>query len=439
MNDRDSDSDIYKTIGEGISFRGANLWVLIFAIFIASLGLNINSTAVIIGAMLISPLMGPIIGIGLSVGINDFDLLKKSLINYIVATIISVLTAALFFLISPYSGVKSELLARTSPTLYDVLIALFGGAAGIVALSKGGKGNVIPGVAIATAIMPPLCTAGYGIAHLSAKFFLGAIYLYFINCVFIAVATYIGTRMMKFKHVHFIEEKSYKRVRKYIIGIVALTIIPAIFMTIKIVRDGYFNSNVSNFVSSQIKYPGTQIISQTANKTNKILEIVAVGREIPQKTINEAEAFLERYKLKGYKLQVIQGSQSDSLLKLNSELISLTTSSSQKDITIHEQATEIAELEKRVNYLQRYDKLGSELIGEINIFLKQVNSITLSNVIENLSDGSKKNFIQAVITLKGNSTLNSDDLSKLQELIKKRCNEDASIGEKLEVRVVVLD
>ena len=158
-----NEEETIQQISSGVTFHGANLWILVFAIFIASLGLNVNSTAVIIGAMLISPLMGPIVGMGLSVGINDSRLLSRSLKNYLVATTISVITATIYFLLTPLTEAQSELLARTSPTLYDVLIALCGGAAGILALSVGGKGNVIPGVAIATALMPPLCTAGYGL------------------------------------------------------------------------------------------------------------------------------------------------------------------------------------------------------------------------------------------------------------------------------------
>ena len=164
MPDMEDRAEIVSQISQGVSFKGANLWVLIFAIFIASLGLDVNSTAVIIGAMLISPLMGPIIGMGLAIGINDIDLLRRSYRNFGVATLISVLTATVYFLITPLGEAQSELLARTSPTIYDVLIATFGGAAGITALCTKGKGNVIPGVAIATALMPPLCTAGFGLA-----------------------------------------------------------------------------------------------------------------------------------------------------------------------------------------------------------------------------------------------------------------------------------
>ena len=167
--------EVVDNICRGVDFRGTNLWVLIFATFVASLGLNVNSTAVIIGAMLISPLMGPIMGMGLSVGINDFDLLKRSVRNFGFMVLVSILTSTLYFVVSPLSGAQSELLARTVPTTYDVLIAFFGGLAGIVAQSRRDRtSTVIPGVAIATALMPPLCTAGYGLATLQLNYFLGA-------------------------------------------------------------------------------------------------------------------------------------------------------------------------------------------------------------------------------------------------------------------------
>ena len=171
LSDKEDERQVVEHVSAGVEFRGTNLWILMCAIMIASLGLNVNSTAVIIGAMLISPLMGPIIGMGLSVGIGDFDLLKRALKNYGVATLISVVTATVYFLISPLSEARSELLARTSPSLYDVLIAFFGGAAGVLALTTKSKGQVIPGVAIATALMPPLCTAGYGLATAQWSYF----------------------------------------------------------------------------------------------------------------------------------------------------------------------------------------------------------------------------------------------------------------------------
>lgn len=179
--DKSQEDQIVEDIQASVEFRGMNLWVLIFAIFIASIGLNMNSTAVVIGAMLISPLMGPIIGLGVGVGINDFDLIKRALKNIGVATIISLLTSTAYFLVSPLSDASSELLSRTTPTIWDVFIAFFGGLAGIIAYTNKQKGNVIPGVAIATALMPPLCTAGYGIATGNLSF-----WVHFISTLSIA-------------------------------------------------------------------------------------------------------------------------------------------------------------------------------------------------------------------------------------------------------------
>ncbi|MDE6460535.1 MAG: TIGR00341 family protein, partial [Paramuribaculum sp.] len=188
-----------QSIRDGVSFRGTNILILIIAILIASLGLNTNSTAVIIGAMLISPLMGPIIGLGLGVGVHDYDLIKRCLRNLVMAAGFSVLASTIYFLISPVNEGHSELLARTSPTIYDVLIGFFGGAAGIIGLGSKNKGNVIPGVAIATALMPPLCTAGYGIATWQLNYFFGAFYLFLINSIYIAFATFIGVKLFKYK------------------------------------------------------------------------------------------------------------------------------------------------------------------------------------------------------------------------------------------------
>jgi len=233
---RDDEAVVIAQIRESVNFRGVNSWVLIFAIFIASLGLNVNSTAVIIGAMLISPLMGPIIGLGLAIAINDLELLKQSFRNLAAATLISVLTATVYFYITPLDEAQSELLARTSPTIYDVLIALFGGAAGILALSmKGRGGNVLPGVAIATALMPPLCTAGYGLATGQPSFFFGAFYLFFINTVFIGLATFLGVRLMKFTPKAEMDKTRFAKVRKYIIAVVVLTMLPATYITFNII------------------------------------------------------------------------------------------------------------------------------------------------------------------------------------------------------------
>ena len=306
---------VVAEITQGVSSRGANLWILIFAIFTASLGLNVNSTAVIIGAMLISPLMGPIIGMGLAVGINDPDLLRRAAKNYTLATLISVLTAMVYFLISPLGEAQSELLARTSPTIYDVLIAFFGGAAGIVALAtRGGKsGNVLPGVAIATALMPPLCTAGYGLATGQLRYFFGAFYLYFINTVFIALATIIGVRLMRFTPHSFLTPERAKRARHMLTLIVIATALPALWMTADIVRSSITAANLRSFVKGELTQPGTQILSSDLDRGERTLRIVAVGRELSEQRQQEAAARLSDYGLSDYQLSVIQGVQSDSI------------------------------------------------------------------------------------------------------------------------------
>jgi len=218
----DNPDFVYEEIKKGIVFKGTNLWILIFAVIVASIGLNMNSTAVIIGAMLISPLMGPINGIGFSLATYDFDLFKRSVKNFSFAILSSLAASTAYFLLSPISTAHSELLARTSPTIYDVLIALFGGSAGIVAINSKQKGNVIPGVAIATALMPPLCTAGYGIAIGQLNFFFGAFYLFTINTIFIAISSLWITRIIKFPIRNIIENTKRKKIKKIINAIVII-------------------------------------------------------------------------------------------------------------------------------------------------------------------------------------------------------------------------
>ena len=296
-----------ESIRNGVEFKGTNLWILIFATFIASLGLNVNSTAVIIGAMLISPLMGPIMGVGLAVGLNDFELMKRSLKSYLVATLFSVITATIYFAFTPLDEVQSELLARTSPTIYDVFIALVGGLAGIVALATKEKGNVIPGVAIATALMPPLCTAGFGLATGNLLYFLGAFYLYFINSVFISLATYIGVRVMHFQRKQFVDKVREKLVRKYIIGIAIATMCPAVYLTYNIVRETIYQSSANSFITSELQFPDTQVLSREISFDKREIKVVLIGKEVSDDQLQAARHKLAEYKLNDTKLSVFQG------------------------------------------------------------------------------------------------------------------------------------
>ena len=241
--------DAAQRIKSGIWFRGPNVWILAFSIVIASAGLNVNSTAVIIGAMLISPLMGPIIGLGLALGTNDVDLLKLAAKNLLVMVVISLIASTLFFLLSPLELINpTELQARTRPTIYDVLIALFGGLAGILENSRKERGTVIAGVAIATALMPPLCTAGYGLSCLHFKFFFGAMYLFIINTVFITLATYVMVKYLRFKAVSGLDPVVAKKRRNTISALIAVVVIPSIISAIGMIQDNNFERNVEAFV-----------------------------------------------------------------------------------------------------------------------------------------------------------------------------------------------
>ena len=278
--DKSQEGQIVDDIRKSVEFRGMNLWVLIFAIFIASIGLNMNSTAVVIGAMLISPLMGPIIGLGVGVGINDFGLIKKALRNLGVATVISLIASTAYFSISPLSDASSELLSRTTPTIWDVFIAFFGGLAGIIAYTNKQKGNVIPGVAIATALMPPLCTAGYGIATGSLTFFLGAFYLYFINSIFIAIATYLMVKYQRFSLYNFVDAQTERRVRRSIALVVILTIGPSIFMGYQIVTKTFYEQNAINFINNEFDFPDTQIVGRAIDPKERKIELLLFGEKL---------------------------------------------------------------------------------------------------------------------------------------------------------------
>lgn len=243
--DKAEDEEIERRIRDGVELSGATPWILIFAIFVASVGLNVNSTAVIIGAMLISPLMGPIMGAGLGVAVYDFDLVKRALFNLGIATLISLIVSTLYFSASPLQDAQSELLARTTPTIWDVLIALFGGLAGIIGVTRNEKSSVIPGVAIATALMPPVCTAGFGVASGQWAFVGGALYLYTINCVFIALATVIGIRLLRLKRHRFADERSERRVKLSLLIIALGTAIPSAYFAVKLVSNEVFKSNAN--------------------------------------------------------------------------------------------------------------------------------------------------------------------------------------------------
>ncbi len=296
-----------QTILENIPFRGHTAWLLIFSIMVASVGLNANSTPVVIGAMLISPLMGPIMGIGYAVGTNDVDTFRKSALNFLIMVVLSVLTSFIYFKITPLTGASHELLARTSPTFFDVMIAFFGGLAGIVALTRKGFFNVISGVAIATALMPPLCTAGYGLAVGNMHFLAGALYLFLINSFYIALATFIVIKYLHFPVAKYMNSAKRRRLSRVVYFLALLVMIPSIWSLLQMYRGEIYRQAAQQFVDRTIRYEGTQIVKADINPGQKNIRLYLIGETVPRDIIEEWKKQLNRQpKLAGTTLAVYQ-------------------------------------------------------------------------------------------------------------------------------------
>lgn len=319
--DRDTTMEIVK---RDISFKGHNAWILVFSIFVASIGLNVSSTAVVIGAMLISPLMGPIVGVGFSVAINDVDTLKRSLVNLGVMVGLSVLTAYLYFLASPIKEATPELVARTYPTILDVLVAIFGGTALIIAKTKKGAiASVIMGVAIATALMPPLCTVGYGLAIGNWEYAGGALYLFSINSVFIALSTFVVSKLLRFPLVKYVNSKRRKNTARLASLIAILVMIPSIILFVNLLSEQVFLSKTKDFVQQVIKYPGTEVVKFSQDYKTKIVDIYLIGKPVPQEEIDQWMAQIKSVKeLENTVLRVHQGTDQSSEMaeRLSSEV-----------------------------------------------------------------------------------------------------------------------
>lgn len=380
-SDQASEEETIHNIESGIVFQGAKLWVLILAIFVASLGLNTNSTAVIIGAMLISPLMGPILGMGLSAGIHDFVLLKKAFRNYFVATLFSVATACLYFMLTPVHDAQSELLARTSPTIFDVLIAFVGGLAGIIGLSSKSQrtGNVIPGVAIATALMPPLCTVGFGLATANWLYAAGALYLYLINTVFISLATYIGVEFIFKFNKRTQLASSAERKFKYILAVLGVfVIIPSLYLTVMMVHQSIFEDNVHRFFKEEVVYKNTHLINSDIDYKNRRVQLVLMGEEIDSAEIRNLKDKLPYYHLSDVNLTVVQGSAG-----ITEEAVQNMVRSTQEHSLVTaqmlSQANEHAKvLEDELASYHRLESLVGEILPEMKALYPQVTSLTLA-------------------------------------------------------------
>lgn len=415
--DKDNEALIVESIRNGVEFKGTNLWILIFAIFIASLGLNVNSTAVIIGAMLISPLMGPIMGVGLAIGQNDFELLKRSLKSYLVATVFSVITSTIYFSLTPLDEVQSELLARTSPTIYDVLIALCGGLAGIIALST--KENVIPGVAIATALMPPLCTAGFGLATGNLLYFLGAFYLYFINSVFISLATFIGVRVMHFQRKEFVDKEREKLVKKYIIFITLATMCPAVYLTYGIVKSTIYEASANNFINEELNFNNTQVIDRKISFEKKEIRVVLIGNEVSETEIATARDNLKLFNLAGTKLVVLQGMNNDAMDigSIKAQVMEDFYKNSEKRLL--EQQEKIKSLENELNVYAAYNTVDKKIIPELKVLYPAAEAIAMAKTVELQVDSTQTDTL-TIVLMKFSKKPVGKEQEKISEWLKAR-------------------
>ncbi len=379
-----------EIIRKNVDFHSANAWTLVFAIFVASIGLNMNSTAVIIGAMLISPLMGPILGFGLALGINDDILLKKSLRNLSIAVVISILTSTLYFLLSPFHEIQSELLARTQPTFYDVMIAFFGGAAGIVSISRTERGQSVAGVAIATALMPPLCTAGYALSMGNLKFLAGALFLFLINGVFIALSTFVFVRYMRFQLVSFQDKDEQTRVRRWIAVVVLAVVAPSIAMAWILLKESRFKMKAENYIREQFHFKNSFIVDQDIKfrYRDPKITINVIGNKLSNEQIRTLRQNLAIYDLADTELVIHQ-----------------ITGEAPNAASTDSHTAEVAQLRHQLAQHKENEELSLQIKNEISTVFPVVSDVLLI-----------KNMCHVVIKKKAAK----EDLTKMEKFLQTR-------------------
>ena len=414
-DEKENFETVTDNIEKGIRFRGTNLWILIFAIFIASLGLNVNSTAVIIGAMLVSPLMGPIMGMGYGMAVNDLDLLKRSLYSYFFAAGVGLATSTIFFLISPINDAHSEILARTSPTIYDVLIALFGGLAGILATTSKMKGNVIPGVAIATALMPPLCTAGYGLATLQFPFFFGALYLYLINTVFIALATILTVRFLKYRYKILPKKEDEVKAKRIVWLVVIITFLPSVYFGYDMVQQNKFEENANKFIEYEAIFPNDYLLNKVIDAKNNSITLTYGGQIIEEREIEKLKNKLSRYDLENTKITIQQGF---TYLKDNSNNDKQTN---QLTMALSENEKQIRAQQKVIDSLVYDDQLSEQIHKELKAQYPNIKTTILQNSYLH-QDTINKKIWMGVISAK--PILDAKEKTKIFNWLKVRINDE---------------
>lgn len=409
QNGEEDKKKVLANVKSGISFRGSNLWILACAIVIASVGLNVNSTAVIIGAMLISPLMGPIVGAGFALGTYDFALLKKSGKNLFIATTVSLLIACAYFFISPFKDTQSELLARTTPNIYDVLIAFFGGLVGVIAITRVEKGNPIPGVAIATALMPPLCTAGYGLAIGNFQFFLGAFFLYTINCFFICIATFFIVKYLKYPPVSTVNAKLDKQIRYGISTLIFVMIVPSFYLAYNLFNEKKYSQKVDQFIADEFSNNGYTIIYQKTkfNQSPKEIQLAFLTKKFTDEEIKQLNKKLKTYELENTVLEIKQNN-TDIKGEILQEINGNNKKMSQKEI-------QIAGLRAELSKFKIEDE---NLYSEIKILFPELKDFSIGTHLSRQQDSVKT----ITVLLYEKDLKNSLDKNKLKLWLQHKLN-----------------
>ena len=419
----EAELDDYERIHESIVkdsiFKGTNLWILVFAIVVASVGLNMNSTAVIIGAMLISPLMGPINGMGYSIATYNFALFQKAFKNFSFAVVASLLASTTYFALSPVSTAHSELLARTSPTIYDVLIALFGGLAGIVAISSRQKGNVIPGVAIATALMPPLCTAGYGLATAQLHFFLGAIYLFTINTVFIALASVAISQILKFPISTIVDTAQKRRVNRWISVVIAIVLLPSIYFGYGLVQQERFTENANRYIANVSMVEGNYLLRSSIDASQQAIRLVYGGVNLTDKQKEQIIQKADNFGLNSSSITIKQGlvlngnnGNNAEAYALRQELVTLSTALKKKQV--------------QVDSLSRVGYLGKTLLREVASLYPQITGCAYAETFQFQKSAAPPGKIPVVIFTAIGKGLSNPDKGRIESWVKARLNNDSA-------------
>lgn len=399
-------------VKNNIEFTGSNLWILSGAIIVASVGLNLNSTAVIIGAMLISPLMGPIVGAGFALGIYDFDVLKKSLINLLIATVVGLLVSTIYFYLSPFKEVQSELLARTSPTIYDVIIAFFGGLVGAIAITRVEKGNPIPGVAIATALMPPLCTAGFGLATGNFNYFFGALFLYSINCVFICISTYSIVKYLKYPAKKEVDTLHQKRVKYGVTAIIFLMLLPSAYFAFSLYKQQQFKQRVEAFIEKEFTEKGNTIVYKKTSysTTSSKIELAFLNKTLTDNELNALNKDLKTYGIENAKLTIRKNSF-DNINEFKNDILNEVSKTGikldEKDHRIEELSYEIAK--------NKFD--NKQIFEEVNIIFPAIKTISIAN---HNTTSNEQTLPVTIFIYQSSPKLDEVEKTKLESWLQKR-------------------